>query len=973
MNKQKLTALILISALSLCAVTGCGPKDDNTEDDILSSYSVDVDLPFATQQASSAQPVATAKLTNVSGWNGETISLTHGEYTALTLGSIGTKVKNLQKRLIELGYMTGTASGTYDQATVQGVKLFQASYGQTQSGNADEVLQYYLYSDNVRQYNAQAVVTSIATEATYRKLQRGDSGSDVIRLQARLVELGYMASTTGTYFDSSTENAVKAFESAYGKSLTGVATVALQEVLFSAGAYSAGSVTPTATPTSQTYSEYSQLSKGDKGTEVKKLQNRLRELGYMSAKADGVYGDKTAEAIKKLEAAYGNEQTGIATVALQEFVFSDSVQPYGEVTVTASPTATAASQDGYRTLSYGSYGDEVTALQKRLKQLGYLDGTIDGYYGNETAGAVSKFESYHGYTKTGVATAALQKYLYSENAKSYGGSTTSDTYSRLEIGSYGDGVTSLQIRLTELGYFSDTVTGYFNDSTASAVKAFEAAYGRTQTGIATSTLQTELYSAEAKTNPNKTAEETYDELSYGSKGDSVARLQSRLIELGYLSGTVDGVYGKGTEEAIKGFEKAYNRTQTGIATAALQSILYSDSAVRNTNGEVAVSYATMQYGASGDSVTRLQNRLRALGFMTDEANGQYDYITKAAVSAYQTKAGYVATGIATSDLQREIFSSSAVSASNEPIVTVNKTAKVTADTAYVYSDMYSDSPMGSVKNGTVLTVLRTKGDWAEVENSSGSTGYMALIALEYIEEEQSSSEVVKVNALAFISVDSAVIYKSASASSKTLGTLSKDTYVTWLRTRGDWAEIENSKGETGYCYVWQLTLYSDKTDVNSYSELSAGCTGKEVKNLQRRLKELGYFDGDIGGNYLSKTAAAVKQAQYALGMEQNGIATIGLQDVLFSKLAPEFAEKEIEQRDYTDMYLGRNDDAVSDFQLELIALGFLSADEVSFGTYDLATCQAVAAVQQKAQMQAQDGIATAELQAALHIYYTKNR
>lgn len=37
-----------------------------------------------------------------------------------------------------------------------------------------------------------------------------------------------------------------------------------------------------------------------------------------------------------------------------------------------------------------------------------------------------------------------------------------------------------------------------------------------------------------------------------------------------------------------------------------------------------------------------------------------------------------------------------------------------------------------------------------------------------------------------------------------------------------------------------------------------------MKKLQRRLKQLGYFDGDIGGNYLTKTTKAVKEFQAAI-------------------------------------------------------------------------------------------------------------
>lgn len=54
-------------------------------------------------------------------------------------------------------------------------------------------------------------------------------------------------------------------------------------------------------------------------------------------------------------------------------------------------------------------------------------------------------------------------------------------------------------------------------------------------------------------------------------------------------------------------------------------------------------------------------------------------------------------------------------------------------------------------------------------------------------------------------------------------------------------------------------------------ELRYGDTGDDVKEVQRKLKALGYFGGEIGGNYLSKTRAAVKAFQTAAGLHIDGI------------------------------------------------------------------------------------------------------
>jgi peptidoglycan hydrolase-like protein with peptidoglycan-binding domain len=54
-------------------------------------------------------------------------------------------------------------------------------------------------------------------------------------------------------------------------------------------------------------------------------------------------------------------------------------------------------------------------------------------------------------------------------------------------------------------------------------------------------------------------------LKKGSKGDAVKTLQSQLSKLGYTIGTIDGVFGSGTESALKTFQKANNLTVDGVA------------------------------------------------------------------------------------------------------------------------------------------------------------------------------------------------------------------------------------------------------------------------------------------------------------------------------------------------------------------------------------------------------------------------
>ena len=72
----------------------------------------------------------------------------------------------------------------------------------------------------------------------------------------------------------------------------------------------------------------------------------------------------------------------------------------------------------YDTLSSGSRGDAVKALQERLVELGYLDDTADGIFGENTRKAISAAQSQAGMSVTGIADNDFQQYIFSAEAQS---------------------------------------------------------------------------------------------------------------------------------------------------------------------------------------------------------------------------------------------------------------------------------------------------------------------------------------------------------------------------------------------------------------------------------------------------------------------------------------------------------------------------------------------------------------------------
>ena len=62
-------------------------------------------------------------------------------------------------------------------------------------------------------------------------------------------------------------------------------------------------------------------------------------------------------------------------------------------------------------------------------------------------------------------------------------------------------------------------------------------------------------------------------LKRGSKGDEVVTLQKKLKQWGYYDGSVDGVFGAGTEKAVQYFQRKNGLTADGVVGAKTAAAL----------------------------------------------------------------------------------------------------------------------------------------------------------------------------------------------------------------------------------------------------------------------------------------------------------------------------------------------------------------------------------------------------------------
>lgn len=81
-------------------------------------------------------------------------------------------------------------------------------------------------------------------------------------------------------------------------------------------------------------------------------------------------------------------------------------------TPTPVPTPNITPNTAYRTMKVGDKGDNVLLLQRRLAELGYYTGDVDGVFGNQTRRAVERFQYYQGLSADGIAGKRTQTVLF---------------------------------------------------------------------------------------------------------------------------------------------------------------------------------------------------------------------------------------------------------------------------------------------------------------------------------------------------------------------------------------------------------------------------------------------------------------------------------------------------------------------------------------------------------------------------------
>lgn len=235
------------------------------------------------------------------------------------------------------------------------------------------------------------------------------------------------------------------------------------------------------------------------------LQTLLNSLGFSCGSADGSFGNATHKAVVAFQKSQGLTQDGKAGRAtLTRLETQAKAGSQSNSTPAPAPESNSTvTTDDYaiptRTLRKGYQGEDVKSVQRRLKDLGYYTGSIDGSYGTAMVAAVKAFQQNHGLSVDGNAGTKTYSVLYSASAKKAAAAQgAEDTANRsLRKGDTGEEVKTLQKRLKELGYYKNSVDGDFGGGTLSAVMAFQTTNGLTADGVVGDSTWQKLLSSSA--------------------------------------------------------------------------------------------------------------------------------------------------------------------------------------------------------------------------------------------------------------------------------------------------------------------------------------------------------------------------------------------------------------------------------------------------------------------------------------------
>ncbi|HZI14036.1 MAG TPA: peptidoglycan-binding domain-containing protein, partial [Myxococcus sp.] len=301
----------------------------------------------------------------------------------------------------------------------------------------------------------------------------------------------------------------------------------------------------------------------------------LKKLGYDTGKVDGVFDQKTAEAVRQFKQDQPELRKSAGSGAIDKKTF-DSLgrevkdlqhapyrrrqtkdhKPHRRLDAATAEAAKKANADGTRGIGEGSSKRVVKNIQEHLKAAGYDPQRTDGVWDERTKAALNTFQKKSGLEPTervGPRTwGKLNKSIML---------TRDGTSPAQSLGERSAAVLRSEKLLRKLGFKGVKADGIFDQATQKASRAFERRFkGNGDDGrIGEGQLEKMKVAAHAREDPG-----SGPTLKEGFRGSPVKALQKRLDRLGFANGPNDGIFGDKLEGAVKKFQRAFGLKADGV-------------------------------------------------------------------------------------------------------------------------------------------------------------------------------------------------------------------------------------------------------------------------------------------------------------------------------------------------------------------------------------------------------------------------
>jgi len=459
--------------------------------------------------------------------------------------------------------------------------------------------------DEEPQLPVQADTASAQEEGSLKREQ-------IVEAQQRLIDLGYLYGTADGIYGPMTAAALKRFQAEHGLEETGELNDATVEAL---------------------------AKLAEQVGDVRALQQRLIDMGYLTGIADGAFGERSQAALKQFQAVHDLEATGLPDDETRDLLFSDHAKSLP------------------RRLRVGSKGDEVIALQEKLIQYGFLTGEADGSYGAKTSSAVTRFQKHLqaqgkaetlGIEPTGDATPVTLLALYDQGYSSY--------LEDVRPGEEGGEILRVERRLCGLGYMDAVADEAFDEYAVSAADAFRVAAG-VEGDAYDRTFIDALFSADAPV----AAHFVLHTIAYGDDGAAVREVQEALVNGGMTISMPDGAYGSGLAQGIAQLREYLAEIGSPRAFLFEDENTLSVEAQQLLTGKL-FSSLPIAFTASDTYMTlRIQRRLHTLYYLSKrQIDGDYGDRTRDAITAFQKTNHLPQSGFPDTQTLDRLFSSNAV-------------------------------------------------------------------------------------------------------------------------------------------------------------------------------------------------------------------------------------------------------------------------------------------------------------------------